>query len=1142
MPIKPGTLEQIAVQLARALTRLSTRIEGDEFQNTLARLGLVLPPELLAQPAAVSARDALSTSAKALPAIIDQLVAAADAQDLAGILQHGAALLSAANSLITAFDTLPAAIDSVRSSFPEITDAVFADFAAGFARKLLDLLVADALDEVLAIGAALSLAGLIERVRPFETPNVDLLEIERSNIRYDRVTRLFGSPADHFTTLYDWGLPTFDGIKLLSAVSEFLARMGVPTAFHPPSESSGTLLEAYVLDIRPNATAVPPGLDISVVVPFGGTIDAPLPTTDPAWSGTFSARGSFATVFTGTLRPPMTVAFVSPTATFDGAAEVRLLGDGATPFVLLGTAGSSRIELKTVKFGTGVTFNPSGAEPFVQAALDGGRVLINSSEGDGFISKVLSGVQIDSNFDVGVNWSLATGLRFDGSATLAIHLPVHTDLGPVYVHEIILVASLQQDVIPVDVSTSFSCQLGPLEGSIDEIGFTAAISFPGTGGNAGPAHIDFAFKAPKGVGLVIDALGIKGGGFLDIDRPNHRYFGMLQLQFQNTIDMTAIAVINTTLPDGGEGFSLLILISAQFQPIQLGLGFTLNGVGGLLGLNRTVDVDVVRAGLRSNALNSVLFPEDPIANASQIISDIIAIFPPAEGRFVIGPMAKIGYGTPTLMTIDLGLLIELPDPVRIAIVGVLKAALPAEGVPLLELRVNFLGTIAFDTGELSFDASLFDSRLLSYDLSGDMAVRVHWLANPMFLVTVGGFHPAFQPPPLNLPTLRRLTIQLLSGDNPRLRLETYMAVTSNTVQFGARLDLFASAGPFDACGFLAFDVLFQFSPFYFIADIQAMVALRAGGETIASISLALTLEGPTPWKARGSASLKLFWFLTVKVRISKTWGEDRNTLLPDVAVLPQLVAALANPANWRAELPEDSHLLVSLRAAPADVVRVHPLGGLSIAQKVVPLNLPIAKFGNSKPSDFTEFVISDVNVGHSSVDTGDIVTVQEDFAPAMFFEESDAERLSAASFVQYPAGISLGLSQELRSSHDIPRDVVFDLKYRDSQRDKAAPPFRGTFQVDAVAFAAWASNGAVARSPLSFASSGKSAIAPAPVMLAQERFAVTRIDDLTLAVADGEAASEAEAFARMARLVVSRPDLVGKLQVVPLHEANRATA
>jgi hypothetical protein len=150
---------------------------------------------------------------------------------------------------------------------------------------------------------------------------------------------------------------------------------------------------------------------------------------------------------------------------------------------------------------------------------------------------------------------------------------------------------------------------------------------------------------------------------------------------------------------------------------------------------------------------------------------------------------------------------------------------------------------------------LFDSKLLSFTLSGDMAMRLYWGQNANFLTTVGGFHPAYQPPPMNLPTLRRLTLALVSGDNPRLTLETYFAVTSNTAQFGARLELYAAAWKFNAYGFLSFDVLFQFNPFYFIADVAAMLALRVGSSSIASINLSLTLEGPTPWKARGEAKL-----------------------------------------------------------------------------------------------------------------------------------------------------------------------------------------------------------------------------------------------------------------------------------------------
>ena len=88
------------------------------------------------------------------------------------------------------------------------------------------------------------------------------------------------------------------------------------------------------------------------------------------------------------------------------------------------------------------------------------------------------------------------------------------------------------------------------------------------------------------------------------------------------------------------------MISAEFTPIQLGFGFTLNGVGGLLGLNRTANVDRLVSGLRDQTLANLLFPTDIVANADRILSDLRQVFPAARGRFVFGPMAKIGWGTP----------------------------------------------------------------------------------------------------------------------------------------------------------------------------------------------------------------------------------------------------------------------------------------------------------------------------------------------------------------------------------------------------------------------------------------------------------------------------------------------------------------
>ena len=113
------------------------------------------------------------------------------------------------------------------------------------------------------------------------------------------------------------------------------------------------------------------------------------------------------------------------------------------------------------------------------------------------------------------------------------------------------------------------------------MGLIANFSFPPSVGNLGPLELDLRFKPPNGVGLSLDAGGIKGGGFLRFDPEHGEYAGALELDFVGLFSVKAIAIINTKMPDGSPGYSLLILITAEFQPIQLSFGFTLNGVGGL---------------------------------------------------------------------------------------------------------------------------------------------------------------------------------------------------------------------------------------------------------------------------------------------------------------------------------------------------------------------------------------------------------------------------------------------------------------------------------------------------------------------------------------------------------------------------------
>ena len=101
----------------------------------------------------------------------------------------------------------------------------------------------------------------------------------------------------------------------------------------------------------------------------------------------------------------------------------------------------------------------------------------------------------------------------------------------------------------------------------------------------------------------------------------------------------------------------------------------------------------------------------------------------------------------------------------------------------------------------------------------------------------------------NLPALRRIAVVLFEG-NPDVRAEGYFAITSNTVQFGARLEVSFGFSAFNVYGFLGYDVLIHPVPFAFVADIAGMIAVRTGSHVLFSISLQLTLEGHSRFTPR----------------------------------------------------------------------------------------------------------------------------------------------------------------------------------------------------------------------------------------------------------------------------------------------------
>jgi hypothetical protein len=1144
MATQPGTFELLLGEIGPILAPLERQLAPHNTLPFLAQLGFQFPSELLDNAALAAALTTASQAAASIPQLIDDLAAALDGDDIAAVIQQTATFLDRVAALFTALDDVAARLEEAAVALG-MGSAELTEFAQELPARLIELLAIERLESVPVIANTLQLLGIIEReLEPGAPGDPARPEFERKQLHLSNLVDLVQSPAAYLERLYEWGSVSFDAERLFSALEDVVSRSGLPVLLVPPTGAQPLTLRIGLFELRLDSSVSPPGLGFALDAPIEESFTADVPLGHDAWTLRVTTTGEIKAGVTGTIRPPAAFALQPPDGTLDGELLARITGtlpESRGRLVLLGVAGSSRIEVGTVDASLGLRFAWDGTqalgETVAEVRLDDGRVVLDTSKGDSFIRDALGGGTGEATFTLRAFWSASTGLRFEGSSAIEIAIPVHAEAGPVELTGLVIRSEPGEGRVPIEISGNFRGRLGPLQFVVERLGLEVTAAVPETRGNLGPLDVDAAFKPPSGLGLTVDGGGFKGGGFLAFEPESARYSGMLELEFQDRFTVKAFGLVETRLPNGQPGFSLVIVISSEFTPVQLGFGFTLNGAGGLLGLNRTVDVDRLTAGLRDQTLSNILFPTDIVANADRILSDLRQVFPAERGRFVFGPMARIGWGTPSLLTADIGLVLEVPEPVRLILLGVVRGVLPDERAAILRLQVNFLGVVDFSQERVAFDAALFESRLLSFPLTGDMAMRLYWGANANFLTTVGGFHPAYQPPPMSLPVLRRLTLALLSGDNPRLTLETYFAVTSNTAQFGARLELYAAAWKFNAYGFLSFDALFQFNPFVFIAEVTAMLALRVGTSSIASIKLTLMLEGPTPWKAKGDARLKLCWFLTVKIRFSKTFGEHRDTTLPDIAVLPLLAQALAERDNWTEEQPADRHRLESLRALPAGAsapVRVHPVGTVAISQKVVPLRIAIDRVGAQRPADGPTFAITDVTLNGAARAAPQ--AAEESFAPAQFLDMSDEEKLAGPSFRNFDSGIRVGDADRVRTGYGAAREVKYEIKYIDSARDRAQPRGGGLFDIDAVAFNAWTRQGATARSELSFARRRRSARAPEEVGVGQERFAIVHASDLRLFDAESVAGTEVEAAKRRDALMAADPALRGSLQVVPLFE------
>jgi hypothetical protein len=645
----------------------------------------------------------------------------------------------------------------------------------------------------------------------------------------------------------------------------------------------------------------------------------------------------------------------------------------------------------------------------------------------GFLGSVLPSDGAKFKFDVDLVVDTKGNVSFAGGAGMTVTTPVNVSISVLNIRSVTVALAIEDGAkgagAALAATVAFNLNFGKaFRVSVDGIGAklvwtlppspSAPGGQPAVPGNLGPhGDLDLGFVAPRGIGIALDIGPVKGGGFLFFDPAHRTYGGVLEASLDlcsKGIQIKAAGLLRET----DDGWSFVVIVSAQFEPgIEIFLGLTLNGVGGMVGINVAVDVDKLRTKLHDGSVGRLLFPDDPVGNAPAIIEAMTAIFPPRPGGWVAGPLFQLGWGRPnSFVTLSVGVVLVFPSPALLAILGRLRVGVPDPDFAIIDIKADFLGLISFEEPSVSFDASLVDSRVAAFTVTGDMAMRA---GQPGFILAVGGVNPRFTPP-ATLPTLRRVAIDISANPITKIKAEAYLAVTSNTFQIGVHASLDIDAGVASIHGWLDFDALIQWDPVvHFSIHMDIGLELRVGGHSIAGVSVDLLLEGPGPWHAKGDASLHLLFF-TVHAGFEVTWGEAVATD-PQVEIDVSALAAqsLSAPGAWSAIAPERD-ALVTFRAVDRPETGVHPYGQLSVKQQAVPLGVPVARIGRGRAKGGSAtVVVTPISGAPASAPTTGL------FAASQFQDLSDDEKLSRPSFEPFQDGVAFGAAQTVISAEQV---------------------------------------------------------------------------------------------------------------------------
>ena len=354
----------------------------------------------------------------------------------------------------------------------------------------------------------------------------------------------------------------------------------------------------------------------------------------------------------------------------------------------------------------------------------------------------------------------------------------------------------------------------------------------------------------KGLALTFDRPPIAiGGAFLRVQETVNgttydSYYGELMVQ----VATFSLKALGGWSPDR----SLFFIYVSIDVPLGGPPFLFVTGLAGGFGINSRLVLPTVDEVSRFELLPGRALPEQatPAETISAVIPSLQKRFQAQAGEYWVA--AGIAFTSFEMIEAQAVVSVSFGVDLQIGVVGVCAMTFPTgDPYPVAYVEIDVVASFTPSTGLLAVDGKLSPASYLFggfVQLTGGFAFYA-WFSGDKrgdFVVSLGGYHPAFDAVAAGYPAVPRLGLAFSLGP-VKVVGQAYFALTPSMFMAGIRLTATFEAGPIKAWFDAGVDFLFAWAPFHYEAHawVTIGVSLDLGLFTISiQIGADLQIWGP----------------------------------------------------------------------------------------------------------------------------------------------------------------------------------------------------------------------------------------------------------------------------------------------------------